>query len=84
MTYEVDGDETCSSCGERHDDRGRAVGANLVMLVAVAYLATLAVGFVVFRGRLFVGGFAAILAIVLGRTLQSHVHVPSVVRHDPE
>lgn len=54
------------------------IGGALVVLVAAAYLVTLAVGYVVFRARPFVGGFAAVVAIVLGRTLHAHIHLPVI------
>jgi hypothetical protein len=50
------------------------------MFVGVAYLATLAVAYLVFRARPFVGGLAAVVAITLGRALQIVLHIPNVTR----
>lgn len=52
-----------------HDD-DEARGTVVIALVATVYLATLAIGLVVFRAKPFVGGLAAVVAIVVGRALQ--------------
>lgn len=84
LTYEVDGDLACNECGAMEDDRSRSLGSALLALVAVGYLATLAVGFLVFRARPFVGGLAAVVAIALGRALQLFLQVPIVTRRIPD
>lgn len=43
------------------------------MLVAVAYLAALALGYIVLKGRPIVGGLAAVVALVSGRALQVYL-----------
>lgn len=48
----------------------RAVGSALFAVVAMSYLAFVAVGVLVFRGRPFVGGAAAVFALALSRVLQ--------------
>lgn len=45
----------------------------LPMIVAIAYLATLAIGYVVLKGRPIVGGLAAVVALVAGRALQVYL-----------
>lgn len=45
----------------------------LPMLVAVAYLAALALGYIVLKGRPIVGGLAAVVALVSGRALQVYL-----------
>jgi len=84
LTYDVDGNDTCESCGTVQDERSRALGSALLTLVGVGYLAALALGYVLFRGRPFVGGFSAVIAIALGRTLQTHVRLPVVTRRSSE
>lgn len=80
LAYDVDGNVACESCAALEDDRGRALGSALLAFVAVGYLATLAIGIVVFRARPFVGGLAAVVAIALGRALQMFVRMPTVTR----
>ena len=79
-TYEVDGRVCCERCGEAEDARSRGLGVAVVALVGVGYLATLAIGVLLFRARPFIGGLAAIVAIGLGRTLQLAMRPPVVVR----
>jgi hypothetical protein len=45
----------------------------LPLVVAVAYLATLALGYIVLKGRPIVGGIAAVVALVAGRALQIYL-----------
>jgi hypothetical protein len=78
LTYDVDGQPACNSCGALEDDRSRALGVALLGFVSVGYLATLAIGYVVFRARPIVGGLAAVVAIALGRALQMFFR-PSIV-----
>jgi hypothetical protein len=59
------------------------LSSGLLALVAVGYLATLALGTVLFKARPMVGGFAAIVAIGLGRGLQLLVKTPAVARRIP-
>ena len=80
LAFEVDGDVACESCGALEDDRSRDLGSAMLALVGVGYLATLAVGFVVFRARPFVGGLAAVVAIALGRALQMYIRPRTVTR----
>jgi hypothetical protein len=43
------------------------------LVVAIAYLATLAIGYVVLKGRPIVGGLAAVVALIAGRVLQLYL-----------
>jgi hypothetical protein len=79
-TYELDGGWCCEACGRRQEDDARELGSGLLALVGVGYLATLAVGILLFKARPFVGGLAAIVAIALGRVLQLVVRAPAVSR----
>lgn len=63
---------------ERND-----LSSGLLALVAVGYLATLALTAVLLKARPITGGLAAVVAIVLGRALQLVVHSPSVSRRMP-
>ncbi|MBX3196862.1 MAG: hypothetical protein KF894_01795 [Labilithrix sp.] len=83
LTHEVDGAAACAECGPREDDRSRALGSALITFVGVGYLAALAIGYLVFRARPFVGGLAAVVAIALGRALQLYVRPPVVARRAP-
>ncbi len=78
--YEVNGSPCCEACAHAEDDRAHALASGLLALVAVGYLAAIAIGIVLFKARPFVGGLAAIVAIVLGRLLQVVVRSPVVSR----
>jgi hypothetical protein len=78
--YEVDAASCCDRCGRDREDESRALSSGLLALVGVGYLATIAVGIVIFKARPFVGGIAAIVAIALGRAMQLLVKAPTVVR----
>lgn len=80
LAYDVDGTPACESCAVALDERSRTWGSMVLALVGVGYLATLAVSYVVFRGRPFVGGLAAIVAMVLGRGLQIFLRVGRATR----
>ncbi len=71
LAYDIDGVPACESCAMSADERSRAWGSSILALVGAGYLATLAVSYVVFGGRPFVGGIAAIVAMVFGRALQA-------------
>lgn len=79
-TYELDGASCCERCGRDKEDDGNALSSGLLALIGVGYLATLALGIVVFKARPFVGGLAAIVAIALGRLMQLLVKMPLVTR----
>lgn len=79
-TYELDGAPCCERCGRDKEDDRNALSSGLLALIGVGYLATLAVGIVLFKPRPFVGGLAAIVAIALGRALQMLVKGPDVSR----
>lgn len=74
----IDGQPACATCGDEADERVRSLGSLTFALVCVVYLGALALGFVAFRGRPFVGGVAAVLAIALGRALQLALRLPTV------
>lgn len=80
LGYEVDGRTACERCAIAMTERTRAWGPSLLALIVLGYLVTLAVGYVVFRGRPVVGGIAAIVAITLGRGLQILVPLSTVKR----
>ncbi|MDB4939438.1 MAG: hypothetical protein JWP87_6410 [Labilithrix sp.] len=63
----------CEGCGRAQEEDASSLSSGLLALVGVGYLATLAVGIVVFKARPFVGGLAAIVAIALGRALSLFV-----------
>ncbi len=52
----------------------------LIAIIALGYLAMLAVAVLVFSPRPFVGGVAAVLALALGRALQIALTPPNVSR----
>jgi hypothetical protein len=79
-TYELGGTPCCERCGRTKEDDRNDLSSGLLALIGVGYLATLAVGIVVFKPRPFVGGLAAIVAIGLGRALQMLVKGPDVSR----
>jgi hypothetical protein len=83
-TYELDGSPSpsscCEACGRTQEDDNNALSSGLLALVGVGYLATLAIGIVLFKPRPFVGGLAAIVAIALGRALQLLVKPTTVSR----
>jgi hypothetical protein len=80
LVYDVNGHSTCEACGDDAEERGVALGSSVLALVGVAYLAALALGFLVFRGRAFIGGLAAVVAIAIGRGLQVFLKPPVVTR----
>jgi hypothetical protein len=55
----------------------------MLALVGVGYLATVAIGYLLFKARPYVGGIAAVVAIMLGRLLQMYLPVPVVRRREP-
>jgi hypothetical protein len=79
-TYDLDGAPCCERCGREREDESDALSSGLLALVGVGYLATLALGIVLFKARPFVGGLAAIVAIGLGRALQLLVKPGTVTR----
>ena len=79
-TYELDGASCCERCGRTKEEEGNALSSGLLASIGVGYLATLAIGIVVFNARPFVGGLAAIVAIALGRIMQLVVKPPLVER----
>lgn len=80
LVFDVDGGGACAACAASQDDRSRALGSALLAFVGVGYLATLAIGYLLFRGRPFVGGLAAVVSIGLGRALQIYLKPPVVTR----
>jgi hypothetical protein len=75
-SYDLDGAPCCERCGRQREEDSDALSSGLLTLVGVGYLATLAIGIVIWRGRPFVGGLAAIVAIGLGRAMQLLVKAP--------
>lgn len=78
--YTMDGDFGCERCGRQREEDAAELSSGLLALVGVGYLATIALGIVVFKAQPFVGGIAAIVAIGLGRALQLLVQSPAVTR----
>jgi hypothetical protein len=78
--YDIDGAAACERCGQLREEDSHALSSGLLAFVGVGYLATLAIGIVVFKARPFVGGLAAIVAIAFGRALQLVVKAPVVTR----
>jgi hypothetical protein len=76
--YDVDGCVCCEACGRAEEERSRSVGSALLGFVGVGYLLALALGLLVFHAKPYIGGIAAVAAIVLGRVLQI-VFRPSTV-----
>jgi hypothetical protein len=79
-TYEREGASCCERCGRDKEDEGNALSSGFLALIGVGYLATLALGIVIFKAQPFVGGLAAIVAIALGRLMQLLVKMPLVTR----
>jgi hypothetical protein len=83
-TYELGGGAApaacCERCGRTQEDDSNSLSSGLLAVVGVGYLATLAIGIVIFKARPFVGGLAAIVAIALGRALQLLVKPAIVTR----
>ena len=77
---EVDGRVACEKCGREVEERGSALGSSVLAFVAAGYLAALAVGVLLFHGRAFIGGLAAVIAIAVGRGLSVFVKLPVVTR----
>ncbi len=78
--WTVDGQPACDSCAQDAEARSRDLGAGLLALVGVGYLATLAIAYLVFKARPLIGGIAAIVAIALGRALQLVIKRPVLER----
>ena len=82
-SYEHDGSPCCERCGHIKEEERNDLSSGLLALVAVGYLATLAVGSVFMNARPITGGLAAVVAIALGRAMQLLVHAPTVARRMP-
>ncbi|HSO35343.1 MAG TPA: hypothetical protein VLT33_22595 [Labilithrix sp.] len=78
--FDIDGDFGCEACGRRREADAAELSSGLLAFVGVGYLATVAIGVVLFKAQPFVGGLAAIVAIGLGRALQLLVRGPAVTR----
>ena len=78
--FEVDGAACCERCGQLREQDSEALSSGLLAFVGVGYLAMLALGVILFTGRAWVGGLAAIFAIAFGRVLQIVVKPPVVTR----
>jgi hypothetical protein len=82
-TYDLDGAPCCERCGITKEEDSQALSAGLLTTIAAGYLATLAIGIVLFKARPFIGGLAAVVAIGLGRAMQLMMKPPSVTRRAP-
>jgi hypothetical protein len=79
-TYELEGSSCCEGCGRAREGDRDALSSGLLAMVSVGYLATLALGVLLFKARPVVGGLAAVVAIALGRALQLLTNKPTVTR----
>ncbi len=79
-SFERDGSPCCERCGRMKERERNDLTSGLLALVAVGYLATLALTVVLLKARPITGGLAAVVAIALGRALQLVVHSPTVSR----
>jgi len=79
-TFERDGSPCCERCGRVLEEERNGLSSGLLGVIAVGYLATLALGTMLFKARPVIGGLAAVVAIALGRALQVLVHAPTVSR----
>jgi hypothetical protein len=79
-TFDLDGASCCERCGRAKEDDGNALSSGLLASIGVGYLATLAIGVMIWHAQPFVGGLAAIVAIALGRVMQIVVKTPRVTR----
>jgi hypothetical protein len=70
----------CERCGRSQENDSDALSSGLLALIAVGYLAALAIGVSVFKAQPFVGGLAAVVAIGLGRAMQMLVKTPTAMR----
>ena len=82
-SFESAGSPCCERCGRMKEEERNDLSSGLLALVAVGYLATLALTAVLLKARPITGGLAAVVAIALGRALQLVVHSPSVSRRMP-
>jgi len=69
-THSVGDAAACASCVESAKARTAMFGSSLPILVAIAYLVALVIGYVALKGRPIVGGLAAVASLFVGRTLQ--------------
>ena len=69
-TFEIDGHAACDGCGKRELETSRGIATALFACVGVGYLATIAIAISISPPRPYHGGLAAVVAILLGRTLQ--------------
>ena len=82
-SFEHDGSPCCERCGRMKEEQRNDLSSGLLALVAVGYLATLALGSVLLNARPIIGGLAAVVAIALGRAMQLLVHSRAVSRRIP-
>jgi hypothetical protein len=80
LTDSIDDVDVCTSCARAAEADSDALGAAGVGFVGVGYLLTLALSYRIFHARPFLGGLAAIVAIALGRVLQTFFRPKSVIR----
>jgi hypothetical protein len=78
-TFTIAGEPCCEACGTAEEDRARWLGSAMIALVGVGYLATLAIGVLIWKTRPYVGGIAAVVAIALGRVMQMFIR-PSAAK----
>lgn len=77
-TKTVDGKPACADCAAAASERHVAVREAILVIVSVGYLAALAAGVVVLKGRPIVGGLAAVIALIVGRGLQVYLRAPVI------
>ena len=81
-THTVGGEGACEDCVASAQEQRETIGGALLIIVSVAYLITLAIGYLLFKGRPIVGGLAAVVALVFGRAVQVYLQ-RSVIRVQP-
>jgi len=67
--YDVGDHVACGPCGDAEIARAPSSGLVTVGLVALGYLAVVALGITIFKGRPLVVGVAALFAVFLSRVL---------------
>jgi hypothetical protein len=79
-TFEVDGHAACDACGKKELATSHGIATALFACVGVGYLATIAIAIAIAPPRPYHGGLAAVVAILLGRTLQLWLRPRAVTR----
>jgi len=77
LVFDADDEgRACASCGARQSE----LGAALLGFVAVAFLAMVALGYLILRANPLVGALSAIVAIAFGRLLHRALRLRTLSR----